>query len=40
MGIELHSDFYECIYMKNYEEDPLGTSAAVLRDAIDLCTEK
>jgi homoserine dehydrogenase len=40
MGIELNTDFYEYIAMKNYEADPLGTSAAVLRDAIDLCLRK
>ncbi len=40
MGIELNTDFYESISMKNYEADPLGTSAAVLRDAIDLCLKK
>ena len=37
MGIELTTDLYESISMKNYEADPLGTSAAVLRDAIDVC---
>jgi homoserine dehydrogenase len=36
MGIEIRTDFYESISMKNYEADPLGTSAAVLRDAIDV----
>jgi homoserine dehydrogenase len=40
MGIEINTDFYESISMKNYEADPLGTSAAVLRDAIDLCMKK
>lgn len=40
MGIELVTDFYESISMKNYEADPLGTSAAVLRDAIDVCLKK
>ncbi len=40
MGIEINTDFYESICMKNYEADPLGTSAAVLRDAIDLCLKK
>lgn len=40
MGIELNTDFYESISMKNYEADPVGTSAAVLRDAIDLCLKK
>lgn len=40
MGIELNTDLYESISMKNYEADPLGTSAAILRDAIDLCLEK
>lgn len=39
MGIELESDLYEYIAMKNYEADPVGTSAAVLRDAIKLCVE-
>lgn len=36
MGIEIETDLYDYIAMKNYEADPLGTSAAVLRDAIDL----
>ena len=40
MGIEINTDFYESIAMKNYEADPMGTSAAVLRDAIDLCLQK
>jgi homoserine dehydrogenase len=40
MGIEINTDFYESISMKNYEADPVGTSAAVLRDAIDLCLKK
>lgn len=40
MGLELNTDFYESISMKNYEADPVGTSAAVLRDAIDLCLKK
>jgi homoserine dehydrogenase len=37
MGIELETDLYESICLKNYEADPLGTSAAVLRDAMDVC---
>ena len=37
MGVELKTDLYESIAMKNYEADPVGTSAAVLRDAIDVC---
>jgi homoserine dehydrogenase len=36
MGIELETDLYESISMKNFEADPVGTSAAVLRDAISL----
>ena len=40
MGIDLKTDLYESISLKNYEADPLGTSAAVLRDAIDLCLKK
>ncbi len=40
MGIEIQTDLYESIAMKNYEADPVGTSAAVLRDAIDLCVKK
>ncbi|MEQ1587571.1 MAG: hypothetical protein ABL895_16925, partial [Cyclobacteriaceae bacterium] len=40
MGLELNTDLYESISMKNYEADPVGTSAAVLRDAIDLCLKK
>jgi homoserine dehydrogenase len=34
MGIQYESDLYESISMKIYEEDPLATSAAVLRDMI------
>ncbi|MEJ0057785.1 MAG: homoserine dehydrogenase [Bacteroidota bacterium] len=36
MGIELATDLYENVAMKNYEADPVGTSAAVLRDAIQI----
>jgi len=36
MGIEIKSDFYESISLKNYEADPTGTCAAVLRDALDI----
>ncbi len=36
MGLELRTDLYERIAMKNYEADPVGTSAAVLRDALAL----
>jgi homoserine dehydrogenase len=36
MGIEFKSDLYESISMKIVEEDPLATSAAVLRDAIEV----
>lgn len=40
MGIEIQSDLYESIAMKNYEADPVGTSAAVLRDAIELSRKR
>jgi len=36
MGLEIETDLYERISLKNYEADPVGTSAAVLRDAIDV----
>lgn len=36
MGFEMETDLYESISMKKYEEDPIGTSAAVLRDIIDV----
>jgi homoserine dehydrogenase len=36
MGIEIETDLYESICMKNFEADPVGTSAAVLRDAVGL----
>lgn len=36
MGIEIKTDLYESISMKNAEADPKGTSAAVLRDMIDI----
>jgi len=39
MGIELDTDLYENITMKKREEDPVGTSAAVLRDAIQLADD-
>jgi homoserine dehydrogenase len=34
MGFEIETDLYEKICMKNYEADPLGTSAAVMRDCL------
>jgi len=40
MGIDIQTDLYESIAMKNYEADPVGTSAAVLRDAIELSLRK
>jgi homoserine dehydrogenase len=36
MGIELKTDLYESISMKNYEADPVGTSAAVVRDVLEM----
>ena len=39
MGIEVDTDLYENIRMKKREEDPVGTSAAVLRDAIQLADD-
>jgi homoserine dehydrogenase len=36
MGIEIKTDLYESISMKNAEADPKGTCAAVLRDMIDI----
>jgi len=36
MGLEIETDLYEKISMKNYEADPVGTSAAVLRDAMEI----
>ncbi len=36
MGVEFESDLYESISMKIIEEDPLATSAAVLRDMIEV----
>jgi homoserine dehydrogenase len=39
MGIEIETDLYEKICMKNYEADPLGTSAAVMRDCLELSTK-
>ena len=35
MGIKLQTDYYEALYMKIYEEDPITTSAAVVRDMIN-----
>jgi homoserine dehydrogenase len=36
MGIEIHSDLYEILYHKIWEEEPLPTAAAMLRDAVNL----
>ena len=36
MGIDLATDYYENISMKTSEAEPAGTSAAVLRDVINL----
>ena len=36
MAIEVKTDLYESISMKNLEADPLGTAAAVLRDMIEV----
>ena len=35
MGIQLQTDYYQELYMKIYEEDPVTTSAAVVRDMIN-----
>lgn len=39
MGVEIETDLYERICMKNYEADPLGTSAAVMRDCLEVTAE-
>ncbi len=39
MGIEIKTDLYESISLKNAEADPKGTCAAVLRDMIDISAE-
>jgi homoserine dehydrogenase len=36
MGIEIQTDYYEALSMKIYEEDPMSTSAAVVRDMINI----
>lgn len=36
MGIQLYTDYYEELSMKIYEEDPITTSAAVVRDLINI----
>lgn len=38
MGIEIESDLYEKVYLKNYEAEPTGTSAAVMRDVLHTVT--
>lgn len=38
MGIQLHTDHYEELSMKLYEEDPVSTSAAVVRDVINIAS--
>ena len=37
MGVELESDWYERMWLKNSEREPTGTSAAVLRDILSVC---
>lgn len=37
MGVEIESDWYEKIWLKNAEREPTGTSAAVLRDILSVC---
>lgn len=36
MGIEFHTDIYGTLYHKSWEDTPLPTAAAMLRDAINL----
>jgi homoserine dehydrogenase len=36
MGIEIHSDLYGRLYHKIWEESPIPTAAAMLRDAVNL----
>jgi homoserine dehydrogenase len=36
MGIEIHSDLYGRMYHKIWENDPLPTAAAMIRDAVNL----
>jgi homoserine dehydrogenase len=36
MGIEIHSDLYGKLYHKIWEDSPLPTAAAMLRDAVNL----
>ena len=38
MGIEMHSDLYGKLYHKIWEDSPLPTAAAMLRDAVTLFT--
>ena len=36
MGIEIHSDLYGTLYQKIWEDTPIPTAAAMLRDAVNL----
>lgn len=38
MGIEIHSDLYGKLYHKIWEDSPVPTAAAILRDAVNLFT--
>lgn len=38
MGVEIHSDLYGKMYYKIWENDPLPTASAMLRDAVNLFT--
>ncbi len=40
MGIEIHSDLYGKLYHKIWEDSPIPTAAAMLRDAVNLLRQR
>lgn len=40
MGVEIHSDIYGKMYHKLWEREPIPTAASMLRDAVNILTDK
>ena len=40
MGVEIHSDIYGKMYHKLWEREPIPTAASMLRDAVNILTER
>lgn len=40
MGVEIHSDLYGIMYHKLYEKEPIPTAASMMRDAVNIFSNK